>query len=185
MADTIYLRYNPTTQRREFTGAIQESCWYYPQWEHDDAPGWSLRPEAIRGDEVLALVKAGKYNDHSVYRFVPDTSRESRVAEAKERLASLPRRAVPATETELVALIRAKAISTPLEVEATYKSTPLRAVIEPNGTVTYGSRSYKSLSAAASAAIASVCGKPLPANGFTWWKQRVAGKLTALPRAKS
>jgi hypothetical protein len=122
---------------------------------------------------ALAIIASGPHK-HDEYRYipvrdVPDTPAKAQAkAERIERLKSLPRKERPATESELVSLIRTGKIQTPLEVYASYKGASLVAKIEENCTVTYFGQSYKSLSAAASAAIGTVNdGKPLPANGFT------------------
>jgi hypothetical protein len=72
-------------------------------------------------------------------------------------------------------LIRAGLITAPLSLETTYKGHALSARVEADGRVTWGKKTFDSLSTAAAHARASIKGlkpdgKPPQTNGWTFWK---------------
>jgi len=84
---------------------------------------------------------------------------------------------VPLTGISLATLIKAGMIKPPVEIEHTYKGVHLKAVIEPDGTVSFGGTPYGSLSIAGAMARKSVLGpygkRPYPqTNGWTFWRYR-------------
>jgi len=99
---------------------------------------------------------------------------------------SAPKRAAGAKAPELLAamaeatvpnLISAGLIKAPLELERSYKGAKLTALIQPDGTVSFGGESYDSLSTAGGMARKSVIGtrdgRPYPqTNGWTFWQFR-------------
>jgi predicted type IV restriction endonuclease len=87
-------------------------------------------------------------------------------------------------EATLPNLVAAGLVKPPLELERTYKGVRLTASIQPNGTVSFGSRTSLTLSAAGGIARKSVLGTspqdPPPAtNGWIFWQFRDSktGKL--------
>jgi len=76
---------------------------------------------------------------------------------------------------ELTDLIAAGLIRAPLDLENTYRKTPLKATVQASGAVIYGGASYDSLSTAAGMARKSIIGAPPghkypQTNGWTFWK---------------
>ena len=74
----------------------------------------------------------------------------------------------------LTDLIQAGVIDPPLDLYRTYRGHRLAARVEADGSVTVGTESYGSLSAAAGVARASVGGTPrgglgAQVNGWTFW----------------
>jgi RAMA domain-containing protein len=87
------------------------------------------------------------------------------------------RQTTTAAGTTVANLIAAGLISVPFELERTYKGTKLTATVQPDGTVTFGDKSYDSLSTAGGMARKSVIGtkdnRPYPqTNGWTFWQFR-------------
>jgi len=87
-------------------------------------------------------------------------------------------------EATLPNLVAAGFVKPPLELERTYKGVRLTASIQPNGIVSFGSRTSLTLSAAGGIARKSVLGTspqdPPPAtNGWIFWQFRDSktGKL--------
>ena len=100
----------------------------------------------------------------------PPASKQTAGARAPELLAAMAEATVPS-------LISAGLIEVPLELERNYKGAKLTAVIQPDGTVTFGGESYDSLSTAGGMARKSVIGapegRPYPqTNGWTFWQFR-------------
>jgi predicted type IV restriction endonuclease len=109
----------------------------------------------------------------------PDVSTTRREAGKKARETT-----IAMAEATLPNLIAAGIVKLPLELERTYKGVKLAAVIERDGTITFGGASYDSLSTAGGVARKSVIGapkgRPYPqTNGWTFWQFRDAktGKL--------
>jgi predicted type IV restriction endonuclease len=80
-------------------------------------------------------------------------------------------------EATIPNLIAAGFVKAPLELERAYKGAKLTAMIEQDGTVTFGGGSYDSLSTAGGMARKSVIGapegRPYPqTNGWTFWQFR-------------
>lgn len=83
------------------------------------------------------------------------------------------------TEATLANLTAAGFVKAPLELERTYKGVKLTAMIEQDGTVTFGGASYDSLSTAGGMARKSVIGAPVgrpypQTNGWIFWQFRDA-----------
>jgi Restriction Enzyme Adenine Methylase Associated len=101
---------------------------------------------------------------------VTDSQKKSlRVTSAKTSTTDDPHRRV-----SLLELIESGALRAPLEIEAQYRGTPLRATIETDGTVTMDGQSHPSLSHAGGTARMRVkgSGKAPSTNGWTFWRYR-------------
>ena len=72
----------------------------------------------------------------------------------------------------LVDLIRARRLQPPVQLESQYKGKRFQAKVEQDGSVVFDGKRYKSLSAAASAAMATVKGGKPPADGWLFWRMK-------------
>ena len=70
----------------------------------------------------------------------------------------------------LMDLIQAGLLETPIELERKYRKTHLKASIQADGKVIFDGESYNSLSTSASMARKSVIGTPKHTNGWTFWQ---------------
>lgn len=98
-----------------------------------------------------------------------------------------PPTAAPSSAVQLHDLIEAGIVQPPLPLEKMYKSGRLEAIIEADGRVRFGEKSYDSLSTAGGMARKSVIGapsgRPYPqTNGWTFWLYRDAasGELRSI-----
>jgi hypothetical protein len=99
-----------------------------------------------------------------------DTTRREAGKKAWETMTAM-------AEATLPNLIAAGFVKAPLELERTYKGVKLTAMIEQDGTVTFGGGCYDSLSTAGGMARKSVIGtpegRPYPqTNGWIFWQFR-------------
>lgn len=89
-------------------------------------------------------------------------------------------------EITLQSLLERGALAAPLELKGVYKGAVLRAKLLTSGEVEYDGHRYPSCSAAAEAAISKAAGRPLTANGWTFWSfENSDGAVTSLSSVRS
>lgn len=173
----------PTTVRRVLMQHQEEDG----DW-HEGKPGCRGPFVPTDRNTALGLLNGEGPFKYKAYRLVPVREVDSpEKAERIARLKALPKREHhEKKETELVSLIRSNAIAVPLAIEGLYKGETIVGRILDNGTVELlkDGSIHKSLSAAAAAAKATIAGKLHSTDGWSFFQQRVNGKLKALPRAK-
>jgi len=110
-----------------------------------------------------------------------ETRRKPRPAsESKRTKQTKPFIGVSLKDVIVAGLLRA-----PLKLTVHYKRHDLEAELLADGTVTFQGKNYPSSSTAAEMARGTITGRPMPTNGWTFWKYRdESGKLVFLDTAR-
>ncbi len=108
-------------------------------------------------------------------RAQPAAAKDNLSAAKKKAGGKTPEILAAMAEATVPILISAGLIKPPVELERDYKGAKLKAVVQPDGTITFDGQSYDSLSTAGGMARKSVIGapegRPYPqTNGWTFWQ---------------